>query len=141
MRKITKLMVIFLIILCSIIVIPKSKVCAAEVSVGDIAFGIKATNPAEKNYSDLSNVVGKILGFLQIASGLTSVIMIAFIGFKLITTMPNARGELKEKLFPILIGIVLVFGATSIGKFIISVTGNTGSLNTYDRTQVVQNGE
>lgn len=122
MKKIIKLMIIFLIILCSIIVIPKSQVCAADVSVGDIALGIKATDPAEKNYSDLSNVVGKIMAFLQIASGLTSVIMIAFIGFKLITTTPDVRGELKGKLFPILIGIILVFGATSIAKFIISVT-------------------
>ena len=141
MKKVTKLMVILLIVACCITVIPQGKSYAKDVSVGSIASGIKPTDPAEKNYSDLAKVVGKIMAFLQIASGLTSVVVIAFVGFELITTMPETRKKIIQKMFPIVIGIVLVFGATSIGKFIMSVTGNTGSLNTYDRTQVVQNGE
>ena len=67
--------------------------------------------------------------------------MIAFLGFELITSMPETREAIKKKMFPIIIGIMLVFGATSIASFIISVNGGSSSLNTYDRTQVVQNGE
>ena len=85
--------------------------------------GIRPTDPTEDKYSDLAEVVGKILGFLQIASGITTVIMIAFLGFELITSMPETREAIKKKMFPIIIGIMLVFGATSIASFIISLNG------------------
>ena len=101
MRKAEKMLIIFMIIICSFGIIPQSKV--------------EATDGAE--------VVGKILGFLQIASGITTVIMIAFLGFELITSMPETREAIKKKMFPIIIGIMLVFGATSIASFIISVNG------------------
>jgi type IV secretory pathway VirB2 component (pilin) len=37
--------------------------------------------------------------------------------------MPETREAIKKKMFPIIIGIMLVFGATSIASFIISVNG------------------
>lgn len=147
MRKAEKMLIIFMIIICSFVIIPQSEVRADDeakeesISVSGIVKGIRPTDPTEDKYSDLAEVVGKILGFLQIASGITTVIMIAFLGFELITSMPETREAIKKKMFPIIIGIMLVFGATSIASFIISVNGGSSSLNTYDRTQVVQNGE
>jgi hypothetical protein len=147
MKKAEKMLIIFMIIICSFVIIPQSEVRADDeakeesISVSGIVKGIRPTDPTEDKYSDLAEVVGKILGFLQIASGITTVIMIAFLGFELITSMPETREAIKKKMFPIIIGIMLVFGATSIASFIISVNGGSSSLNTYDRTQVVQNGE
>ena len=147
MKKAEKILIIFMIIICSFVIIPQSEVRADDeakeesISVSGIVKGIRPTDPTEDKYSDLAEVVGKILGFLQIASGITTVIMIAFLGFELITSMPETREAIKKKMFPIIIGIMLVFGATSIASFIISVNGGSSSLNTYDRTQVVQNGE
>lgn len=147
MKKAEKMLIIFMIIICSFVIIPQSEVRADDeakeesISVSGIVKGIRPTDPTEDKYSDLAEVVGKILGFLQIASGITTVIMIAFLGFELITSMPETKEAIKKKMFPIIIGIMLVFGATSIASFIISVNGGSSSLNTYDRTQVVQNGE
>ena len=76
----------------------------------------------ESNYSELQKTIGYILGFLQIASGLTSVVMIAFLGFKLIFEVnPKVVEETKKTMYPIVLGIVLTFGAVSIAKFIIGV--------------------
>ena len=87
-------------------------------------------------------IIGRLLGFLQIASGLMTVVVISFTGFKYIVEPdPNMKEEAKKKLLPILIGIVLVFSATSVAKFVISATASSKYLNTYDRTQVVQNGK
>jgi type IV secretory pathway VirB2 component (pilin) len=129
MKKAEKMLIIFMIIICSFVIIPQSEVRADDeakeesISVSGIVKGIRPTDPTEDKYSDLAEVVGKILGFLQIASGITTVIMIAFLGFELITSMPETREAIKKKMFPIIIGIMLVFGATSIASFIISVNG------------------
>ena len=71
----------------------------------------------------LAGTIGKLLGFLQVASGLVAVLMIAIVGFNYIVSTPEVKDEMKKKLLPIIIGIVLVFGATSIAKFLIGVAG------------------
>jgi hypothetical protein len=86
MKKAEKMLIIFMIIICSFVIIPQSEVRADDeakeesISVSGIVKGIRPTDPTEDKYSDLAEVVGKILGFLQIASGITTVIMIAFLG-------------------------------------------------------------
>ena len=142
MKNMVKILVIFIIVISCCIVIPQNQVNAAERTVSGIVKGMKAVEPTEGKYSDLAGVVGKILSFLQIAAGITTVIVVAFLGFELMTDTPaDTKEAVKKKLFPVLIGIILVFGATSIASFIISVNGGTSSSTTYDRTQVVQNGE
>lgn len=127
MKKIIKI-ILFVFVICSFIVIPQNNVkavneSAEETSVSGIIKGLRPTSPSQDKYSDLAGVIGIILGFLQIASAVTAVIMIAFLGFELITAMPNTREEIKKKMFPMIIGIMLVFGATSIATFIVRITG------------------
>ena len=70
----------------------------------------------------MQGVIGKLLNFLQIASGLVAVLMIAIVGFGYIVAQTSdMKAEFKNKGLPIIIGIVLVFGATSIAKFFIGV--------------------
>lgn len=71
----------------------------------------------------LATVIGKLLGFLQVASGIVAVLMIAIVGFNYIISTPEVKDEMKKKMLPIIIGIVLVFGATSVAKFLIGVAG------------------
>ena len=142
MKNMVKILVIFIIVISCCIVIPQNQVNAAERTVSGIVKGMKAVEPTEGKYSDLAGVVGKILSLLQIDAGITTVIVVAFLGFELMTDTPaDTKEAVKKKLFPVLIGIILVFGATSIASFIISVNGGTSSSTTYDRTQVVENGE
>jgi len=47
----------------------------------------------------LAGVVGKLLGFLQIASGIIAVLMIAIVGFNYIISTPEVKDEMKKKMF------------------------------------------
>lgn len=119
MRKIRNMLIILIIAVIAVYILPKNEVKAATVSgmVGEIS----PADVPKNNYSELQTVIGKILGFLQIASGLTTVIMVAFLGFKLLTETPEVKGQVKERFLPIVIGLVVVFGAVSISRFVIGV--------------------
>lgn len=70
--------------------------------------------------ADLRGTINKLLGFLQLAAGLISVIVISFTGFQyIVASTPDMKDEIKKKMLPLLIGMVLVFGAASIAKFIL----------------------
>ena len=71
--------------------------------------------------SGLTDVAGKILTFLQVISGVFAIIMIAVTGFRYIIETADVKKELKQSMLPIIIGILLVFFATSIAKFIVNI--------------------
>ena len=71
--------------------------------------------------SGLTEVAGKILTFLQVISGVFAIIMIAVTGFRYIIETADVKKELKQSMLPIIIGILLVFFATSIAKFIVNI--------------------
>ncbi len=131
MKRIGKILILLMIIFGFLYMFPQNIVNADETATGEkggtsvsaIVKGIRPLDPSEENYSPFVTIVSNILGFLQIASAITAVIMIAFFGFELITETPNAKEEIKKKMVPMLVGLVLVFSATSIAKFIISITG------------------
>ena len=71
-------------------------------------------------------MAGKIVSFLQVASGIAAVIMIAVTGFRYIIETPEVKGELKKNMFPIIVGIVLVFFALSIAQFFLGMFNGKG---------------
>lgn len=122
MKTFSKIFAILMIAVCAMVIMPKNMSYAAGGSSVDSAIdGISAGSTAD--VSKLQGVIGKLLGFLQIASGLVAVLMIAITGFNYIVSTPQVKEEMKKTMLPIIIGIVLVFGATSIAKFIIGVAG------------------
>ena len=74
---------------------------------------------ATGNVGSVKSLIERLLGLLQMSSGLITVIMIAFMGFNYIVGTPQVKEEMKKTALPILIGVVLVFGAVSIARFII----------------------
>ncbi len=69
----------------------------------------------------LTSVISTVLGFLQVISGLLSVVIIAVAGFKYITETPDMKNEVKKTMVPIVVGLLLVFFATTIAKFFVGV--------------------
>ncbi len=69
----------------------------------------------------ITDVASRILTFLQIISGVFAIIMIAVVGFRYIIETPDVKKELKGQMLPIIVGILLVFFATSIAKFLINI--------------------
>lgn len=127
MKTMFKMLSAFIIAI-SIVAIMPDNTCLAATSSGSSA--ISAIDSIQTDSagattasSGLMTVVGKLLGFLQIASGIVAVLMIAIVGFNYIIATPQVKDEMKNKMLPIIIGIVLVFGATSVAKFLIGVAG------------------
>ncbi len=122
MKNIVLKIIVIAIVIMGILIIPQNKVEAKDYTVSDIAGMMtpKYVNPDK--YSGIQTVIGRILGFLQVASALTTVVVVAFLGFKMLTETPEVKREVKQKGLPIIIGVVLVFGATSIASFIFTVT-------------------
>ena len=83
---------------------------------------------AEPNDSDIDSVgtegvqgiIRKLLGFVRVASALMSILVIAFTGFQYIVAADaEVKNEIKKKMLPIIIGLILVFSATSITTFLL----------------------
>ena len=81
------------------------------------------TSNADVNTEGMQKIIANLLKFLQIASGLVAVLMIAIVGFNYIIGTPDVKNEMKTKMLPIIIGLILVFGAASIGRFILGAVG------------------
>lgn len=122
MKTVYKVFAILMIAVSMFVIMPNN-MCFADATnaiskVENEAKSDNATTAAE----GLASVIGKLLGFLQVASGIVAVLMIAIVGFNyIISTPPEVKDEMKKKMLPIIIGIVLVFGATSVAKFLIGV--------------------
>ena len=123
MKTVNKILAILVIAICTLTIMPKNTALAAGSSAKNIVGGVNASIPDDGYATDLQTTISKLLGFLQVASGLVAILMIAIVGFNYIVSTPEVKDEMKKKLLPIIIGIVLVFGATSIAKFLIGVAG------------------
>ena len=120
MKYISKVIIVFFIIAFSFSILPKTKnIAIAAGTVSGAVSGTTAKAVTAENVKDVKGIIGKLLGFLQMASGLITILMIAFMGFNYIVGTPSVKEEMKKTALPILIGVILVFGATSIATFII----------------------
>ena len=122
MKTMYKVLAILIIAVSMLVIMPDNMSLAATAAdAGSAIDGIQVTGGGD--VSKLQSVIGKLLGFLQVASGIIAVLMIAITGFQYIVETPEVKSEIKKKMLPIIVGIVLVFGATSVAKFIIGVAG------------------
>ena len=96
----------------------KSNVAATIEEIGD---GTDMT----KEVGSFIDIIAKLLGLLRLLTGLLSIIVIAYTGFELVTETPEAKKKIKEKMIPIVTGVVLVFMATTIASFIIGIFENS----------------
>ena len=78
----------------------------------------------EKNATGIVTIIKVLLSFLQVASALVSILVIAFTGFNYIMASDaDMKSEMKKKMLPLIIGLICVFSASSIASFLIGVTG------------------
>ena len=118
MKTIQKIFIILIVAFFIFEIMPSNFVAATD-QTANIVGGVIPWSPSRASASKLQETIGRLLGFLQIASGLVAILMIAITGFNFIVATPTVEEEMKSKMLPIIIGIVLVFGAVSIAKFIL----------------------
>ncbi len=107
----TILMAIF--VLCAI-----SQVVLAD-SAMDVANGIKGDS-GSINASGLQTIANRVIGLLQVASAVAAVVLIAVFGFKFIMGSAGEKVEYQKSFIPLIVGVVVVFAASSIAKLIFS---------------------
>ncbi len=117
MKCIQKVFLVFIVITLVLVIIPRNVSIAGRVS--DLVGTVTPAGQDVNDYDKLQITIGKVLGFLQVASGLVSIVVIAITGFNFIVSQPKEKEEMKDKMLPIVIGLVLVFSAVSISKFIL----------------------
>lgn len=123
MKIVEKIVIIFIILIAVLSVIPYNISNAAttpSTDIGQVIGGWKADLPSQAKTQGLRNIVSKLLAALRTISGLVLVLIIATTGYSYIVETPQVKKEIQKKMLPIVIGVMLVFGATSIAQFIIS---------------------
>ena len=68
--------------------------------------------------NDLTKVAGNVVGLIQIASAVAAVVLVAVFGFKFILGSANEKADYQKSFIPLIVGVVVVFAATSIAKLL-----------------------
>lgn len=97
-----------------------SNVFAADANsiLGDLDKEVKTANV---DTGSLMPTFAKVVKFLRNISILATVIMIIVIGLKYITGSAEQKADYMKSFIPLLVGAILVVGATSIASFIFSI--------------------
>ncbi len=125
MKICKKIFLALLLITCMLTVIPSNftEVEAAS-SVSSLVGKLEGEKPEDSLSRGLRTRISQLLGFVQLAAGIISVVVICFTGFNyIVASTPDMKEEIKKKMLPLVIGMVLVFGAASIAQFILGAVG------------------
>ena len=99
---------------------------AVVVSPVVFADDLKPSNfvkPDTNNTDSVSNVGNRIAGIIKVVGMFAAVIAIMFVGVKYMMGSAEEKAEYKKSFIPLIIGIVVVFGATYIAQLIFSIAG------------------
>ena len=117
--KAKALKIVTTIVMMMFVLATFSQIVLASTSGADIAGGITADTDAI-DAQPLQAMAGKILGLIQIASAVAAVILIAVFGFKFIKGSANEKADYQKSFIPLIVGVVVVFAATSIANLLFS---------------------
>ena len=124
MKILPKVLIVFIIAMFSITLIPQTP-CYADVQ--ETVKNFTPDVPTDGEAASFVKIANVVLGLIQILSGVMAIIVIAWTGFKFIVETAEMKAQLKDRMLPIIVGAILVFGATSVAKFIIGVVENSGT--------------
>lgn len=114
--------VIFIILSCSLIIPLNTSNASSDLvdKVNEMNNGTLSDVDSEK--SKIKEIAKKVLGAIRLITGLVSIIIIAYAGFKiLVEDTPEGKNNVKKTMVPIVTGIFITFSATSIATFIIKI--------------------
>lgn len=95
-------------------------------AVSPVCFATQLTpNSISANYSGIdtsgmTSTAGKILGLIRNVAVIAGVILIAVLGLKYMLGSTEEKAEYKKSFMPLIIGIVVVMGASQIATMIFS---------------------
>lgn len=120
-----KTLKIFATVLMAIVILCTSAqfVFAAPDTTGIVDSIDKKIDADTSAATGLTDLAGKVIGLVQIASAVAAVILIAVFGFKFIMGSANEKADYQKSFIPLIVGVVVVFSATSLAKLLFGLIG------------------
>ena len=119
MKKTLKLLA--LIMMAVVVFCASSPMAFATTAIIDDINGKVDLSGATTNAGGLMNIAGQVLSLIQIASAVAAVILVAVFGFKFIMGSANEKADYQKSFIPLIVGVVVVFAATSIAKLLFGI--------------------
>ena len=114
---------IFAVVLMAMLVVFSVSTFSYADSAKDVVTGINA-NMTGIDSSGMKSIAGRVLGLLQIVSAILAVILIAYLGFKKVLGSANEKADVQKQFIPLIIGVTIVFAATSIANLLLGIMGS-----------------
>lgn len=113
---------IFAVVLMAMLVAFSVSTFSYADTPGQVISGINANMNGIKT-EGIKSIAGRVLGLLQIASAILAVILIAYLGFKMVLGSANEKADVQKQFIPLIIGVTIVFAATSIANLLLGIMG------------------
>lgn len=114
---------IFAVVLIAMLVVFSVSTSSYADSAKDVIGGINA-DTSGINSQGMKSIAGRVLGLLQIVSAILAVILIAYLGFKMVLGSANEKADVQKQFIPLIIGVTIVFAATSIANLLLGIMGS-----------------
>ncbi len=114
---------IFAVVLMAMLVVFSVSTFSYADTPGQVISGINANMNGIKT-EGIKSIAGRVLGLLQIASAILAVILIAYLGFKMVLGSANEKADVQKQFIPLIIGVTIVFAATSIANLLLGIMGS-----------------
>lgn len=111
---------IFAVVLIAMLVVFSVSTSSYADSAKDVIGGINA-NTSGINSQGMKTIAGRVLGLLQIVSAILAVILVAYLGFKMVLGSANEKADVQKQFVPLIIGVTIVFAATSIANLLLGI--------------------
>ena len=120
-----KTLKIFAIIVMAIVMVcATTQLSFAAIDLTGVVTGVEGNIQGDPGAAkDLTQIAGKVVGLIQIASAVLAVILVAVFGFKFILGSANEKADYQKSFIPLIVGVVVVFAATSIAKLLFGLIG------------------
>lgn len=80
----------------------------------------------DSNITGLDNLLGTVLGAVQLVGSFAAVIVLVIVGVRYMTGSVEEKAEYKKTMIPYVVGAILVFAASNVAKVIYDISGNIG---------------
>ena len=87
----------------------------------DSVIGDMQADTSNIKVDGMKKIAARVLGLLQIVSAILAVVLIAYLGFKMVLGSANEKADVQKQFIPLIIGVTIVFAATSIANGINSL--------------------
>ncbi len=119
----TKTMKIISILMIAVMLVMVATPVFATNDASTLIDSITIKDPTKTD--GMLTILGKVLGILRWIAIIGGTVIIAILGIKYMMGSLEEKAEYKKSLIPLVVGIVVVMGATSIAKLLFDVFTTT----------------